>query len=192
MVPNTISPKAASRLGITTSSLGTTQSPGLILWPSTFIPLEPLELEMHACKNMHVLLGCKAALWDFIQDVKGADGTAHISQDEFNELTWEYECFRRKRFNWPAEAPRSRSPIPSSATIQRSATIRSTTSPSSESLFFKRPGSSSGRLNGGAGGPLASSTMTTSYKREALTFVRAFRVYEAWRVEEQENKPIHT
>jgi hypothetical protein len=36
--------------------------------------MEPLELEMHACKNMHVLLGCKAALWDFIQDVKGEDG----------------------------------------------------------------------------------------------------------------------
>lgn len=89
-VSNPISPKTSRHLG-TTSSFGTVQSPGLILWPSTFIPVEPLELEMHACKNMHVLLGCKAALWDFIQDVKGEDGKAHVSQDEFNELTWEYE-----------------------------------------------------------------------------------------------------
>ena len=72
-------------------SLDATQSPGLILWPSTFIPVEPLELEMHACKHMHVLLGCKAALSAFIQDVKGPDGRAHISQNELNDLMWEYE-----------------------------------------------------------------------------------------------------
>jgi hypothetical protein len=137
-IPETISPKAAERLGIASSdreswgsqrsqsgelmnsdhssgdrscresivqdmdgkstdrsrpssSLPTTQSPGLILWPSTFIPIEPLELEMHACKHMHVLLGCKAALSDFIQEVKGADGQAHVSQGELNDLTWEYE-----------------------------------------------------------------------------------------------------
>lgn len=71
--------------------LSTSQSPGLILWPSTFIPMEPLELEMHACKNMHLLLGCKAALSEFIQEIKGPDGESHISRDEFNELTWEYE-----------------------------------------------------------------------------------------------------
>ena len=71
--------------------LGTSQSPGLVLWPSTFIPMEPLELEMHACKNMHILLGCKAALSEFIQEIKGPDGKSHISKDEFNELTWEYE-----------------------------------------------------------------------------------------------------
>lgn len=74
-------------LGVNSSS----QSPGLILWPSTFIPVEPLELEMHACKNMHVLLGCKPALSEFIEDIKGPDGKSHISKEEFNELTWEYE-----------------------------------------------------------------------------------------------------
>ena len=87
---DTHSVKAADCVGIS-SSLSTTQSPGLILWPSTFIPVEPLELEMHACKHMHVLLGCKGALSDFIQDIKNADGQAHISQEEFNDLTWEYE-----------------------------------------------------------------------------------------------------
>jgi hypothetical protein len=90
IIPAAISMNAPDRLGIT-PSLGSAQSPGFILWPSTFIPVEPLELEMHACKHMHLLLGCKAALSDFIQDVKGADGQAHISQDELNDLTWEYE-----------------------------------------------------------------------------------------------------
>lgn len=86
--PNRV--KVADRLG-TNSCLSAAQSPGFILWPSTFIFVEPLELEMHACKHMHVLLGCKAALSDFIQDIKSADGRAHISQDELNDLTWEYE-----------------------------------------------------------------------------------------------------
>jgi hypothetical protein len=180
VAPDVISPKAASRV-VVTPSLGTTQPPGLILWPSTFIPMEPLELEMHACKNMHVLLGCKAALWDFIQDVKGEDGRAHISQDEFNELAWEYECFRRKRFNWPAEILKSRLPIPASATIQRSPTVRSATS--SEPSFFKRPGSSSGSPNS-----LTSPNLASNYKREELTFVRVFRVYEAYRVDEPGSK----
>jgi hypothetical protein len=88
MIPNGL--KAADSFGIN-PLLGVAQSPGLILWPSTFIPVEPLELEMHACKHMHALLGCKAALSDFIQDIKGPDGQAHISQDELNDLTWEYE-----------------------------------------------------------------------------------------------------
>lgn len=83
---------ATRPVGTKTSPLpGTAQSPGLILWPSTFIPFQPLELEMHACKNMHVLLGCKAALWDFIEGVKGADGKSYISEAEFEDLTWEYE-----------------------------------------------------------------------------------------------------
>lgn len=87
IISDTDSVKATDCVGITSS----TQSSGLILWPSTFIPVEPLELEMHACKHMHILLGCKAALSDFIQDIKGPDGQAHISQDELNDLTWEYE-----------------------------------------------------------------------------------------------------
>jgi hypothetical protein len=89
-IPPRVSMKAADRLAIN-SSCGAAQSPGLILWPSTFIPVEPLALEMHACKHMHVLLGCKAALSDFIHGIKSADGQAHISRDELNDLTWEYE-----------------------------------------------------------------------------------------------------
>lgn len=88
--PEAIKTRIAERLPLN-PYLGTSQSPGLVLWPSTFIPMEPLELEMHACKNMHLLLGCKAALSEFIQEIKGPDGKSHISREEFNELTWEYE-----------------------------------------------------------------------------------------------------
>lgn len=90
-----INAKAANRLGTSlspsTTQQSTTQSPGLILWPTTFIPMEPLELEMHACKHMHALLGCKVALSEYVQGIKDTDGKPHMSQEEFDDLTWEYE-----------------------------------------------------------------------------------------------------
>jgi len=172
------------------SSPSMAQSPGLILWPSTFIPMEPLELEMHACKHMHVLLGCKAALSDFIQDVKGTDGRAHISQVELNDLTWEYECFRRKRFNWPAELP---SLITSHPTVPQSAPAHSdaiserpwiTLGPESTARPPRsgsiRPRHSPGRQTNPS---TPNSPSMPPYNREDLTFVRAMRIYEAYKIE---------
>ncbi|KAF5374890.1 hypothetical protein D9758_000541 [Tetrapyrgos nigripes] len=79
------------------------QSPGLVLWPSIFIPIGPTELEMHVCKGMQELLGSKVALWRYIQDLRDADGKPFLSEEEFEDAIWEYECFRRERLNWPYE-----------------------------------------------------------------------------------------
>lgn len=100
-----VSAKAAGRLGITYSALAAataasvrqrthttpTQSPGIILWPSTYFPMPPSELEMHACKNLHVLLGCKHALAEYIQSFKEQDGKNFIEDGICNDLLWEYE-----------------------------------------------------------------------------------------------------
>ncbi|KAF8807933.1 hypothetical protein BYT27DRAFT_7256473 [Phlegmacium glaucopus] len=117
-----LSAKAAYQLGISYSDLasataasisrrsGTSpsppspvQSPGLIVWPSTYIPLTPAELEMHANKYVHTLLGCKPALAEFIAQYTDKDGTRFVDDNEFHEVMWKYECFRRSRFNWPSE-----------------------------------------------------------------------------------------
>lgn len=112
-VPERISAKAAGRLGISYSALAAatvassrprlsssslpstplnpTQTPGLILWPTTFIPLSPSELEMHACKHVHTLLGCKAALADYIEEFKDENGARFVEDDEFQESVWDYE-----------------------------------------------------------------------------------------------------
>ncbi|KAF9486494.1 hypothetical protein BDN70DRAFT_16626 [Pholiota conissans] len=79
------------------------QSPGLIVWPSTFIPLNPVELEMHATKNVHSLLGCRAALADFITSYTDEEGRRLVEDEEFDDIMWDYECFRRRRLNWPSE-----------------------------------------------------------------------------------------
>ncbi|KAF8433527.1 hypothetical protein L210DRAFT_3633081 [Boletus edulis BED1] len=125
-VPDIISAKAAGRLGIKhspppPSHSNPAQSPGLILWPTTFIPISPFELEMHACKHLHSLIGCKAALTEYLQDVAREQ---QLSFDEkmVDDLVWDYESFRRKRFNWPSECPDSHIEVP--ITTPRSNTFR--------------------------------------------------------------------
>ncbi|KAL4070492.1 hypothetical protein J3A83DRAFT_4093894 [Scleroderma citrinum] len=106
-IPETISAKAAGRLGIVPSPprqhlFG--QSPGLVVNLQTFIPLSAFELEMHACKHIHTLLGCKAAIHEYLNEISNGS-QAPVPEDLIDDLLWEYECFRRKRFHWPAEAP---------------------------------------------------------------------------------------
>ena len=104
-ISDRVSAKAAGRLGITYSALAAataatvrertqtipTQSPGLILWPSTYFPMPPSELEMHACKNLHVLLGCKHALEGYMRSFKEKDGSRCIDDGVFGDVLWEYE-----------------------------------------------------------------------------------------------------
>ena len=107
-----LSAKAAGRLGISYSDLAAAtvasthqqpsvcpspssplQSPGLLVWPSTFIPLTPVEVEMHANKYVHTLLGCKPALAEFISQFTDEDGTRFVDDDEFHEVMWKYEWY---------------------------------------------------------------------------------------------------
>jgi hypothetical protein len=107
-----LSAKAAGRLGISYSDLAAAtvasthhqtsaspspssplQSPGLLVWPSTVIPLSPVELEMHANKYVHTLLGCKPALAEFIAQFTDEDGTRFVDDDEFHEVMWKYEWY---------------------------------------------------------------------------------------------------
>lgn len=112
-IPEMISAKAAGRLGIAYTGLtktvsnssqesssssshslsSITQSPGLILWPATFLPMSPSELEMHACKNMHALLGCKPALSEYVEGFKDEDGKRIVEDDELFESMWQYEWY---------------------------------------------------------------------------------------------------
>jgi SAM-dependent methyltransferase len=71
---------------------GRVQHPGLILWPATFIPVPPQELEMHATKHMQTLLGCKPALAEFVGTfVDPSTGERVVSEDEFEDAVWDYE-----------------------------------------------------------------------------------------------------
>ena len=107
-----LSAKAADRLGISYSDLAAAtvvsthqqpgassslscplQSPGLIVWPSTFIPLVPTELEMHANKYVHTLLGCKPALAEFVAQFVDENGARFVNDDEFHDIMWTYEWY---------------------------------------------------------------------------------------------------
>jgi hypothetical protein len=103
-IPDTISAKAAMRLGISTdlppARPVAVQSPGLVLHPSTFIPIGPAELEMHACKHMHTLVGCKAALGEFMSTFKDENDKPLVDKKEFDDLLWDYQWYLLIRRNF--------------------------------------------------------------------------------------------
>lgn len=63
-------------------------SPGLVLWPSTFIPLPKNEVEAHALKHNRVLLSCKGALAEYAKEINEDEDW----EDEgVMEALWDYE-----------------------------------------------------------------------------------------------------
>ncbi|KAJ7902560.1 hypothetical protein B0H14DRAFT_1140066 [Mycena olivaceomarginata] len=78
--------------------------PGLILWPSTFIPMPPPELEAHVSKHLRALLSCKSALIDYAGEVADL-GEGDAQSEAAMEALWEYQNFLRERFNPPPDDP---------------------------------------------------------------------------------------
>ncbi|KAJ7163511.1 hypothetical protein C8R43DRAFT_1171600 [Mycena crocata] len=78
--------------------------PGLILWPTTFIPMTLTELETHASKHLRVLLSCKSALVNYASEIAD-QGEAETQGEAAMEALWEYQNFLRERYNPPPEDP---------------------------------------------------------------------------------------
>jgi hypothetical protein len=51
------------------------------------------ELEMHACKYIHTLLGCRPALEDFVAKFVDERGERFIGEEELNDEIWDYEWY---------------------------------------------------------------------------------------------------
>lgn len=91
-----ISPKAARLLigdeKTRSSRMGVPfQPPGLVLLPSTLIEFSPSELEMHACRNMNVLLGCKHALINYMTECEANNDSLTLQERACEDIIWEYE-----------------------------------------------------------------------------------------------------
>ncbi|CDO73044.1 hypothetical protein BN946_scf185007.g98 [Trametes cinnabarina] len=172
-------------------NLGPYQPPGLLLLPSTYIPCSPLELEMHACKHMNTLLGCKYALSTYMTSQRAADGTPLVSDREVDDFLWDYEwcvilgrlpmsdeltgvstSFRRKRFNWPQDiAGLQMEDTPEPAPPSRPTLFRFGSTAPSPVEATRSQSSASVQAYGGI-----NATKGTS------THVRTIRVYEAMKV----------
>lgn len=186
-IPLSISVKAAGRLGITSPATTSptprsprhsvvpppsrpAQSPGLILWPNTLIELEPFELEMHACKHMQSLLGCKAALHEYAQELfRDTHGNGLLDDAVFDDLIWDYECFRRKRFNWPSVTPETEKSTHDEPSV--SPTHRLPTDILSIRSCSRKDSDVSTKQ-----------TESPHYLKEELTFVRSIYVYTASKI----------
>lgn len=183
-IPQSISAKAAGRLGIPSSAATSptsqsprrsvnpppsrpVQSPGLVLWPNTLIELGPFELEMHACKHMQSLLGCKAALHEYAQEFfRDADGNALLDDAMLDDLIWDYECFRRKRFNWPSVIPEMEKSIHDEPSVTPNHRL-------STDVLSIRP-----RPRGYSDASVKQPE-SSRYSKDELTFVRSIYVYTA-------------
>lgn len=67
---------------------GLSNCPGLILWPSTFLPMDHTEIEIHASKHLRTLLSCKNFLSQ--HSIEMAED-ARVDEDFVSEALWEYE-----------------------------------------------------------------------------------------------------
>lgn len=73
------------------------QSPGLVLWPSTFIPLPPGDVEAHAMRHTKTLLACKAQLMEYAKEINQNSGEPQdegdnvIDVEGVMEALYEYE-----------------------------------------------------------------------------------------------------
>ncbi|KAI0778770.1 hypothetical protein BD413DRAFT_117240 [Trametes elegans] len=174
-VASTISPKARQLLfggdvdRARVLGAGPYQPPGLVLLPSTLIPCAPLELEMHACKHMNTLLGCKYALTNYMASQRALDGAPLLSEREVDDFLWDYECFRRKRFNWPQDTP--------GLQMEDEPEVAPPTKPALFRFGSTAPPAEPTRTGGGA--PMYSGV---SASKENTTHVRTIRVYEAMKV----------
>jgi len=127
---------------------------------------------MHASKHLHSLVGCKAALTKFVEDT-ARERNLPFDQGTMDDLVWDYESFRRKRFNWPSECPEFHLDSPTSDMTPRSPSFR----PSVDTPVQGRPrGSSAGRM------PAPTEPL---FPREKLDFLRSIRVYSATKVDEE-------
>lgn len=71
-------------------SVGLSGSPGLVLWPSTFISMKQSEIEIHASKHLRLLLSCRDFL---VEHALEATDDAEIDEESVEEALWQYERY---------------------------------------------------------------------------------------------------
>jgi SAM-dependent methyltransferase len=159
------SSETQTSLDVLEESVPAQQSPGLLLLPSTFIPMHPAELEMHACKHMHTLLSCKRALSDWL--LYNDDGTESgiVSEDHVQDIFFEYDFFRRRRLNWPSQIPETN--------------VNEYNYRKNIEIPFEGPKSASSQKSTFSINSTSSEASIGPFNRHDLTHVRTIRVYFA-------------
>jgi len=71
---------------------GYVQSPGLLIDNTKYVAIEPTELEMHACRFMHTLLGCRPMLGEYVASHVDGYGNRLVDEDTFSYYMGEYEA----------------------------------------------------------------------------------------------------
>jgi hypothetical protein len=105
--PSLISESSSSSNSLFSSSSPKFESPGLLLGRSKsnghahwdFVPMPALDLEMHASKHVHTVLGCKLALADYVEPYIDDNGDRMVQDGTFEQELWDYEWFVLHQIN---------------------------------------------------------------------------------------------
>ncbi|KAF9446199.1 hypothetical protein P691DRAFT_217399 [Macrolepiota fuliginosa MF-IS2] len=138
VAPPSVGPHAEGRkapTALATSAGAFVESPGLMIWPSTLIPMSPAEIEIHTSKHLTMLLSCKNNLVEYALE---ATEDEEIDEESVLEAVWEYENFLQQRFYSPVDQyaeHEGRSSIPMGTEIGRKGSHHSNDSISDMSVF---------------------------------------------------------
>lgn len=72
----------------TDAPIGLSHCPGLIVCPSTFIPMDRTEIEIHVSKYPRTLMSCKKFISEYAVEISGDE---RVDEDFVSEAIWEYE-----------------------------------------------------------------------------------------------------
>ncbi|KAF9529650.1 hypothetical protein CPB83DRAFT_261596 [Crepidotus variabilis] len=190
-----------------TSSRPSSHGPGVVLWPSTFIPMEQTEVDIHASKNLRLLLATRKHLVEHALEATNDD---EIDEKTVLDAILEYESFLRHRFTPLPSNTSDRSDAESfssdyqqdvweiqsefrehfawgddsGASLQRPANPMSPLDQDSKGSPIiplsaaSRPSNSPVQTRGDR----ASKSSSPLFPREELTHIRTFRIYEAIKI----------
>ncbi|KAL1664376.1 hypothetical protein GGF50DRAFT_127257 [Schizophyllum commune] len=163
---------------------------GLVLWPSTCIPMRAADVEQHAMRHCRTVLMCKELMTEYALEVSNEED---VDDETISEALWDYAVFLPQRFSMASSKRESVCTIKRETVVSR-ATRRDSTASMESSLdalmeyqsefrgmFASTPSDDEDDSQGvGCPAPEVNESNHKSYERIAdLTHIRTIRVFEA-------------
>ena len=95
------SSRPSTSSSVISQAKGHNKPTGLFIFPDQFLEASPFELERYLCKHIDTVLGCKAALDEYVMSLRDENGESIAQEEDWHEILWEYERSRRERFGLP-------------------------------------------------------------------------------------------
>ncbi|KAL5534036.1 hypothetical protein ACEPAG_496 [Sanghuangporus baumii] len=147
---------------------------GLFIFPDQFLETSSFELERYLCKHLDTLLGCRAALDEYVMSLRDENGEVIAQEDDWHDMFWEYERSRLERFGLPntggvlddAEDEDEDVPLKEPVPVRHPRTVVQPVAAAINNRSCPRP----------------STTDSSNQSKQPSTLVRRIRVFEAYKI----------